>query len=278
MDEQMPRAGGSIVVGVDDESPSSHALEWALRRAARTGAAVSAVWVVADAEDDDDAADALAACLDTARQAVGDEVPVTLELLRGDVVGALGERAAAADLLVIGTNFSPTLFGRLRGTRSLSIAAEAPVPVVVVPEVELAGRAGVVVGVDGSESDLPAVPWAAAEAEAQGEDLVLLRAAVIPVGAVPAYVQVGDFQEAVIEDAREQVNAVAARLRESYPDLVIHGRVTSERPVVALSEAAESAALVVVGSRGMGTLRRFLQGSVSAEVMLTMTGPVAVIR
>lgn len=108
--------------------------------------------------------------------------------------------------------------------------------------------------------------------------LALLRAAVVPVGGVPAYVDPSEVRRAVVDDARATVNAVAAEVREVHPDLVIHGRVTSDLPAHALSEAGATASLVVVGSRGLGTLRRFLQGSVSAEVMLTMTGPVAIVR
>lgn len=271
----------AILVGVDDESPSRHALEWALRRAERRDASVTAAWVVGNGENDDDARRALAERIETARAAAGigpEAVPVAEEVLHGDVVGALLGRAGRADLLVIGTNFTPSLVGRLRGTRSLKLAADAPVPVVVVPEVELGGRSGVVVGVDGSETDHPAVPWAANEAAASGDELVLLRAAVVPVGGVPAYVDPSEVRRAVVDDARATVNAVAAEVREVHPDLVIHGRVTSDLPAHALSEAGATASLVVVGSRGLGTLRRFLQGSVSAEVMLTMTGPVAIVR
>lgn len=275
------RTPESILIGVDDESPSRHALEWALRRAAGSGAAVHAAWVVADGENDDDAGRTLRAAIDGARTAAGvtaEQVPVVEELLHGDVVSSLLARAREADLLVIGTNFTPSLVGRLRGTRSLRLAADAPVPVVVVPEVELSGRRGVVVGVDGSEIDLPAVPWAANEAARSEDDLVLLRAVVIPVGAVPAYVTADEVREDVVDEARAEVNAVAVRLHAEHPDLTIHCRMTSDLPARALSEAAETASLVVLGSRGLGALRRFLQGSVSSEVMLTMSGPVAIVR
>lgn len=271
----------AILVGVDDESPSRHALEWALRRAERAGAAVCAAWVVGTGQNDDDARRTLAQRVEAARGAAGigpEVVPVAEELLHGDVVGELLGRAARVDLLVIGTNFTPSLVGRLRGTRSLKLAADAPVPVIVVPEVELDGRSGVVVGVDGSETDHPAVPWAANEAARSGDELVLLHAAVVPVGAVPAYVDPSELQHAVVDDAHATVDAVAARVREEHPELAIHCRVTSDLPAHALSEAGATASLVVVGSRGLGTLRRFLQGSVSAEVMLTMAGPVAIVR
>ncbi|MBN8883486.1 MAG: universal stress protein [Salana multivorans] len=292
---------GTILVGVDAETPSLRALEWALRRAARTGARVVAAWTVTSHESDDDAERALTERLREARVAVealdaadpgprpdrpdtDDQHPdaparpaLEAELLHGDVVGSLLARAATADLLVIGTNYTPSVVGRLRGTRALKLADDAPVPVVIVPDVELGGRRGIVVGVDGTDKDAPAVPWAAAEAAASGDELVLLNAAALPVGAVPAYADADEVQDAVVAAARDTVNAIAARVREAHPDLEITGRITSELPVVALSEAGATASLVVVGSRGLGVLRRFLQGSVSAEVVLTLAGPVAIV-
>lgn len=148
----------AILVGVDDESPSRHALEWALRRAERRDASVTAAWVVGNGENDDDARRALAERIETARAAAGigpEAVPVAEEVLHGDVVGALLGRAGRADLLVIGTNFTPSLVGRLRGTRSLKLAADAPVPVVVVPEVELVDARASSSGSTGARPTIP---------------------------------------------------------------------------------------------------------------------------
>ena len=53
---------------------------------------------------------------------------------------------------------------------------------------------------------------------------------------------------------------------------------TTKAPAQALIERSLHAALVVLGSRGLGSVRGALMGSVSAEVLRHAHSPVAVIR
>ncbi|MBN8883487.1 MAG: universal stress protein [Salana multivorans] len=285
MSESTPTASVStILVGVDGGVPACRALEWALRRASHTGALVRAVWVDEERGHSDEpvTAKALAYQLERAVAAAGltpaSTPTVEQELVSGDVVDELRRRASEADLLVIGTNFHHGVIGWFRGTRALTLAADASVPVVVVPDVELDGRADVVVGVDAAGHADQAVLWAAAEAAASGQTLVLLQATPLMVGSVPAYVEVGNLHTELVEEAREAVDRLATELTEHEPGLRVRGNVTTEWPVQALSQAGRTASLVVVGSRGLGAIRRFVQGSVSSEVVLSLTGPVAIVR
>ncbi|WP_454299580.1 universal stress protein [Salana multivorans] len=282
-----PAAAGAdtILVGVDGGAPARRALEWALRRAVRSGSTVRAVWVTAERDGDQSeqsAAGALGYQVERAVAAAG--LPATTagsveqEVARGDVVGELRRHAREANLLVIGTNFHHGVIGWFKGTRALTLAADAPIPVVVVPDVELGSRAGVVVGVDNVGHADHAVLWAATEARVSEQELVLLQATPLMVGAAPAYVEVGALHADLVEEARESVEKLAVEMREQEPGLTVRCQVTSEWPVQVLSQAGRHAALVVVGSRGLGAIRRFVQGSVSSEVVLSLTGPVAIVR
>jgi nucleotide-binding universal stress UspA family protein len=53
---------------------------------------------------------------------------------------------------------------------------------------------------------------------------------------------------------------------------------TTDLPQKALVDRSTDAALLVVGSRGLGSVRGALMGSVSAEVLRHAQSPVAVIR
>lgn len=72
------------------------------------------------------------------------------------------------------------------------------------------------------------------------------------------------FDEDAVEKEREQT-ALAA-LQERGADC--EGHVVPDDPATAILDVAqrEGAELVVVGSRGLGGMRRFLRGSVSARV------------
>lgn len=91
-----PAAAGAdtILVGVDGGAPARRALEWALRRAVRSGSTVRAVWVTAERDGDQSeqsAAGALGYQVERAVAAAG--LPATTagsveqEVARGDVVG-----------------------------------------------------------------------------------------------------------------------------------------------------------------------------------------------
>lgn len=294
MSDHIPPSPGTILVGVDGGAPARRALEWALRRASHSDAVVRALWVCerTDSRDENDTRDSraheaaiaknlsdqLKEALAQAGLTPGTSPTVEQEVIHGNVVEELRHRSQWADLLVIGTNFHHGVAGWFKGTRALRLAADAPVPIVVVPDVELAERTGVVVGVDSAGNADRAVLWAAEEASATGQELVLLEASPLAVGAVPAYVEVATLHAEMVEGAREDAEKLALQLREDSPGLTVKCQVTSEWPVPALSRLGRHAGLVVVGSRGLGAIRRFVQGSVSSELVLSLTGPVAIVR
>jgi len=65
---------------------------------------------------------------------------------------------------------------------------------------------------------------------------------------------------------------------EKYPDVEVRKSLPMGATVFALTEAAKSAELLVVGSRGRGGFRSLLLGSVSQGALAQATCTVAVVR
>ncbi|MFR9802357.1 universal stress protein [Pseudonocardia sp. RS010] len=139
-------APGEIVVGVDGSPSSRHALQWAVRQAALTGARVRAViawsipvsygpmpipqvWV-----------DWPAIAAETLELAVRDALPaeqaaeVTTEVVEGGAAPVLLDAAKDAGLLVVGSRGHGGFAGLLLGSTAQHVTTHARCPVVVVHE------------------------------------------------------------------------------------------------------------------------------------------------
>ena len=138
----------------------------------------------------------------------------------------------------------------------------------------------VVVGVDGSAGGLRAVRWAAADAARRHRPLHLLHAhnwpefVYPPVGMALPVTYETDTQRAV---ARLLSDAVA-QARDVNEDLQISTESTTQLCVPALLSASRRAALVVVGSRGLGGFTALLVGSTGVELAAHAAGPVVIVR
>lgn len=117
-----------------------------------------------------------------------------------------------------------------------------------------------VVGVDGSESSLEAVDWAADEAIRHGVPLHLLHAA------------------AGGREASDVISAATARAREGSPKVRLSSEVTHEDAASALVGTGRNAFALVLGSRGLGDLAELLLGTVSLAVAARADCPVVVVR
>ena len=131
----------------------------------------------------------------------------------------------------------------------------------------------VVVGVDGSKHSRLALAWAAQEATIRdvGLEVVLAWTLLSQPGREQPKPDYGDADaRAVLEQL------VADTLGDDRPrELVL--RPINELAARALIDASEDAALVVVGSRGLGGFRELLLGSVSAQVVRHARCPVVVV-
>ncbi|MGW6914509.1 universal stress protein [Kitasatospora sp. NPDC054939] len=134
----------------------------------------------------------------------------------------------------------------------------------------------VVVGVDGSPESLAAVEWAAGEAVRRSAPLRLLHAWPSPVTAL----SVLDATEAERQQAAQVLREAEARVRELHPGAgpAVHADLVADDAVRALVAGAGEAGLLVLGSRGLGTVTGFLVGSVAHRVLARADCPVVLVR
>ena len=141
-------------------------------------------------------------------------------------------------------------------------------------------RNGVVVGVDETALAGQAVRWAAEQAALERRSLRLVRAVrPVPAGRSEhaSVVQPGTFtslrlhSEALLTQAHELAHRVA-------PDVEIEEQLEVTTPRALLLDVAETAHLVVLGSRGRGPALSHLLGSVGLSVVRHAACPVVVHR
>ena len=129
----------------------------------------------------------------------------------------------------------------------------------------------VVVGVEGSPDSALALRWAVAEAR--------WRRAVLRV--VHAYQPSGGpaVVEALDRHARHVLDGAVAEAARLAPEVTVVADLARDEPAAtALLERAADAALLVVGSRGLGGFTGLLVGSVSDQCVRHAPCAVAVIR
>lgn len=133
----------------------------------------------------------------------------------------------------------------------------------------------VVVGVDFSKDNAPALEYAAAVAKRRGLPLELVYA-VEPQTAPPTYLAMTMHE--ITEEAEGALADEANALREDTPGLTVTTRFLAQSPTDALVEASERASMVVLGSRGHGSFAQLLLGSVAWRVTSRAAGPVVLVR
>jgi nucleotide-binding universal stress UspA family protein len=138
----------------------------------------------------------------------------------------------------------------------------------------------IVVGVDGSPSSQAALQWAADQAVRTGAGVEVVIAWEYPslaagFGWVPNAMitsnQYREYTEKVVADAISKVTGPGSSVRFST-------RVGEGNAAQILLDAAVSAELLVVGSRGHGTFAGAVLGSVSQRVAHHAPCPVVVVR
>jgi nucleotide-binding universal stress UspA family protein len=143
----------------------------------------------------------------------------------------------------------------------------------------------VVVGVDGSPAAEAALAFAGTMASDTGAPLVVtcawdvLRDADAWVG-VDARVLIDRESLLTAERAaaRKILDAAVERVRTDHPDVAVTASLVEASPAAALIRAGAGAGLIVVGTRGNGSLASLFLGSVSHAVVHASTRPVAVVR
>lgn len=276
-----------IIVGVSGAPVSARAVDWAATRAAQRhqklellGVVGGAVGTVGEEELVTDARTRTQELLDAEAARISrDGLEVTTRVASGNPVAHLIEASADAALLVIGSDYKGPGSGPARGAHGVRIAAGAKCPVVVVPDLDLGERSGVVIGLDGSQTSEAALSFAAAEADRLGEKLVAVSVWTplqAPRNGLAVY---PDLYLTNMQTATEEIQSLAlAGIAADFPDLEIERVVERGYPSHVINERAATARLAVVGTHGRGALARFLLGSISQEVLARLATVTAVVR
>jgi len=299
-----PVPGGRVVVGVDGSVTSRAALLWAVRAAAGRGGRVEVVTAFAvdfywsdahllDSRRLDGIRDAterrVRELVDEVRRdpslaesAGARDVDVEVVVTAGAAAQHLVDRSRGAALLVVGSRGRGAVAGALLGSVSLRCVTHAHCPVVVLHgpgPVGTASEGVVVVGIDGSPGARAALAVAAEEAGRTGARLEAVTA-FRPIemwGEAPSVVRVEDLLAGARDMATAEVSDVlGAADRPGRPQVDVS---VVEGPAAdVLLERAARAQLLVVGSRGQGTLPGLLLGSVALRVVSRSGCPVMVVH
>ena len=134
----------------------------------------------------------------------------------------------------------------------------------------------IVVGIDGSQAAIQAAEWAIDEAVSR--EVLLRLVEVIPQQAEPA-------PPASVGNARLEVEYAEASLRIAAAAVAADGKlvkvetaILQGNPAAVLLAESRDAAMVCVGSTGIGRFARTLLGSTAAELAEAAHCPVAIIR
>lgn len=141
------------------------------------------------------------------------------------------------------------------------------------------GEHPVVVGVDGSESALHAVRWAAHEAARRRTSLRLVHVChLVPVRHPRQFAPPVDYRLAVLDQGRHWLTEAEEAARHVTPNLPVAADLRDGIAADLLIEESRSAQLVVLGSRGLGGFSALLVGSVAIALSAHGHCPVVVVR
>ena len=208
---------------------------------------------------------------------------ITEEVITALPVDLMLAESRNAQLVVLGSRGLGGFAGLLVGSVSVAVAGHGHCPLVVVrgaePDDPPPADGPVVVGVDGSPWDTPALRFAFEAAAGRGVQLVALHTwSDVPLEPPGTQWQQSAEWEAIAEQERRLLAERLAGWRQEFPDVEVDRVVTRDRPVRSLLQAAEKAQLLVVGSRGRGGFTGMLLGSASQALLHHCPCPLAIVR
>jgi len=199
---------------------------------------------------------------------------------RGDPAAELIAAGAEldADLIVVGSRGRGAVASALLGSVSAALAGGAHSPVLVVGPAATFGHGPIVAGIDGSEFSLDAARIALALDRRLERGFRLVHAYTVrPIPGVSVVPDARAELAQVDEQKAEELLAGVARelgIPEEETQTVRDG---SEPSALVVLARDLDAALIVVGSRGLGAVRAAVLGSFSTSVLAEASCPVVVV-
>ena len=276
-----------VVVGVDGSPSSRAALAWAARWAGHFGHPVRLLTAqqlrASSPLIEDQIRQDIKTKLREQAQALEtdhERLNVTADVVWLNPAEALVEASRDAVAVVVGNRGVGGWHGLTLGSVSVAVSSHAHSPVIVVPEgtdpVSL--HSEVVLGVDGSPESHEAAEFAfeqaarlscrlrAVHVRTPGQILGVSVDALSDRGPLPS------------QDESRLMATALAPLRHQWPDVIVEETFVAGDPARELAAQGRDAALVVVGSRGLGGFRGLLLGSTSRDLLQAVPAPVAVVR
>ncbi|MFE3250724.1 universal stress protein [Streptomyces sp. NPDC059209] len=283
-----------LVVGVDGSEGSLRALDWAAGEAARRGLPLrivhASVWehyegvrprLGADRPSEQVYAENLVATSEERVRRLAPEVKVTTDIRPEEPVTGLLEEGDDAALLVLGSRGRGPVTGMLLGSVSLSVAAHARCPVVVVrgrESKETADHGRVVLGVGDTAASRVAARFALREARSRGCELVAVRAWHGPVlESAPYPLADSDQLRTYRQQADDYVDSVLSDAGEDLTTVTVRRKVVQGTAHQTLLEAAAPADLLVVGARRRHGAFGLQLGQVNHAMLHYAPCPVAIV-
>lgn len=254
-----------LVVGVDGSDSSLRALDWAVDEAARHGLPLRLVYAslweryegARPSLSTDRPAEQvltehiLASGIERARLRNA-EVMVSGDVLPDDAVSSLLQEGREASALLTGSRGRGEVAGMLLGSVSLTVAARAACPVVVVRGHDRNVQGGfgrVVLGVGDPATGRSAVRFAFQEAAARGCALHAVRAWRRPTHEHLEHPLIADGSVRVEEErASDNLTEALGEAMREHPGLEVHRRPAEGPAHRVLLDASAEADLVVVGA------------------------------
>lgn len=292
-----PQHTRSVVVGYDGSPASEAALSWASKAADHQGRGLTVLHAGERITYTQDAGsglwnkkDAIAEAKEIAQHGA-DTVAETFPDLAVETVGslytakvALGEVSTHAAMMVLGSHGRGRVGTAFLGSTAYAIAGYVRCPVVIVRDgtAELPGPdRPVIVGINGTGGSGRAVQTAIEVAREWDAPLELVTtwapAPPDPWNRGPVGYKSSEAATADYLDHAEQANADALEeVRSANSDLAVTGRLIQAHPVDGLVQAA-GGGLLVLGTRGHGSLAGAILGSTTLGVLHETTSPVMVV-
>ncbi|MEU7864714.1 universal stress protein [Nonomuraea sp. NPDC049141] len=279
----------AIVVGVDGSPSAGSALGWAADDASCRGLPLRIVLVrepwaaehpLTAASDRQTLTERCTYVLDHAADQVRRLIPkleVATAVVTGAVIERLKSESETADSVVVGSRGLGGFAGLVLGSVGLGLAGHAHSPVVIVRMPVPGSHGEIVVGFDGSPFAESALDYALEQARARRMPVRVVYAQRMPM-LTPHPAGYGPLLTGALGDEAAEIRLRLAPWHDKYPDVEVIESTVPGHPVPVLARASETAALVVVGSRGLGGFASAALGSVSHGVLHRASCPVAVVQ